>query len=202
MSNIPDNCPIAGLPIHTRPEWTDVAFGNNYSITLRGLGNNIIIGQHSGYVTQDVVKNVFDLVDNVIAEVVGPNNSYVYIQDYSKLKAATIQSRRYYISKLETRVGMQGIIFFGVSPMFRMSINLAKRLNFFKFNVQIVADYSEAVKQAFRILGSDTKGPDDSSAPDIPQSTFASHREDKPQKSELMSSPASKGIASEPSISP
>jgi signal transduction histidine kinase/ActR/RegA family two-component response regulator len=202
MSNIPDNCPISGLPIHTRPEWTDVSFGNNYSITLRGLGNNIIIGQHSGYVTQDVVKNVFDLVDNVIAEVVGPNNSYVYIQDYSKLKAATIQSRRYYISKLETRVGMQEIIFFGVSPMFRMSINLAKRLNFFKFNVQIVADYSEAVKQALRILGSDPKEPDDSPTPDIPQSTVASHREDKPQKSELMPSPTSKTIASEPSISP
>ena len=158
-------CPVSGLPIHSRPEWTGVSFGNKYSITLKVLGNNILIAQHIGYSTLDDVKKAAVVVDTVIAEVIGLGNNYVYMQDYSKLKAASIESRRYYISKLKTRVGMQGIVFFGASPMFKMSLGLAKRLSFFKFNMQIVDDYPAAVKLSLEILSASPQRLDESSAP-------------------------------------
>jgi signal transduction histidine kinase/FixJ family two-component response regulator len=129
------------------------------------LGNNILIAQHTGYSTLDDVKKAAVVVDTVIAEVIGLGNDYVYMQDYSKLKAASIESRRYYISKLKTRVGMQGIVFFGASPMFRMSLGLAKRLSFFKFNMQIVDDYPAAVKLSLEILSASPQKLDESSAP-------------------------------------
>ena len=45
------DCPVTGLPILSKPEWTDVSFGKNYKITVRVLGNCIILNQLSGHVS-------------------------------------------------------------------------------------------------------------------------------------------------------
>ena len=39
----PEICPITGLPVLQRPEWTDVYFGDNYRLTFRVLGRRILL---------------------------------------------------------------------------------------------------------------------------------------------------------------
>ena len=38
--NSTGTCPVTGLPVTSRPEWTDVSFGNDYRITVNIIGNN------------------------------------------------------------------------------------------------------------------------------------------------------------------
>jgi len=66
-TGVPEKCPLTGLPVQSRPEWTDVSFGNKYSITLKVLGNNILFGQHVGYVTKNDVENAIVVIERLIA---------------------------------------------------------------------------------------------------------------------------------------
>lgn len=43
-----DSCPVTGLSILRRPEWTDVNFGTEYRVTVSLLGDSILLVQPSG----------------------------------------------------------------------------------------------------------------------------------------------------------
>jgi len=60
-----DVCSVSGLPIYGRPEWTDVSFGKNYSVTVRLLGDSVIYSKPSGYATRFDVENAFKLLRGV-----------------------------------------------------------------------------------------------------------------------------------------
>ena len=42
-------CSATGLPIHSRPEWTDRRFGSAYRLTSRVIGNRVLLNQPSGF---------------------------------------------------------------------------------------------------------------------------------------------------------
>jgi len=145
-------CPVTGLPITRRPEWTDVSFGKDYKLTVSILGDSIVLNQPSGYVTLQDAENTLRFSSKVVAEIITGGRPYVHISDYSNLQGASLEARKYYIDNMKKRERLLGLIFCGTSSMFKMSIKLGKRLNIVKFNVQISNDYSEAVKLAIKML--------------------------------------------------
>jgi len=165
IGSVPYNiCPVTGLPITRRPEWTDVSFGKDYKLTVSILGDSIVLNQPSGYVTLHDVENTLRLSSKVVTEIITGGRPYVHISDYSNLRGASLEARKYYIDNMKKRERLLGLIFCGTSSMFRMSIKLGKRLNIVKFNVQIVNNYSEAVKLALKMLSTVKTQPDDSIA--------------------------------------
>jgi len=146
-----DVCHVIGLPILRKPEWTDIRCSENFQVTIGIIGDSIIWAQASGYGGLIGVRTSMELNDKVVAEKLPEGHSYVLIVDLSNVQGPSIKARKYYIDYMQNNGRLAGLVFFGVSPLMKMSIKLGKRLNIVKFDVQIVNDYSEAVKLALEI---------------------------------------------------
>ena len=144
-------CPVTGLSITSKPEWTDVSFGTGYKVTISVLGERVLFAQPSGYATLNDVKGVLKLTSEVADEVI-TGRPYINMQDWSNLKGSSLEARKWYIDNMKNSTRVLGLIFYGASPMFKLSIKLANRLNILKFNVKIAHDYSEAVMLALEML--------------------------------------------------
>lgn len=169
----PETCPVTGLPVVSRPEWKDVCFGDNYLITFSVLGGRILLGRCRGYATCDDVKRAVALTDKIIEEAIEEKLPYVQIFDVTDLEGSSLDARRLYIELMRKRERIGSLIFYGTSSMFKMSINLAKRINIMHFNVCITDNYSDAVTLAVQHL-SDAKDPISGSSMDIsPRTDYA-----------------------------
>jgi signal transduction histidine kinase/CheY-like chemotaxis protein len=146
------DCPLTGLPILSKPEWTDVSFGKNYTLTVRILGDCIILNQLSGYVSLHDAKKTMELMDQVVAEIIGDDRPYIHISDYSNIKGSSLVARKCIIDRTKIKKRLSGIILFGISPMLKVSFLFANRLNIFKFKLKIVNGYSEAVEVALKMM--------------------------------------------------
>ncbi|WP_319408000.1 ATP-binding protein [uncultured Desulfosarcina sp.] len=148
-------CPVTGLPVKSRSEWTDRQFGSRYRLTTRVVGDRILLNQPAGHADlKDIIKSL-RMTDAVVREHINPLAGYVYISDYSGMRGISREARKHYIRHMEQRENMLGLIYFGVSPLFRVMIKLAKRLSLVKFNVQIARDYHAAMSAAMRLTGID-----------------------------------------------
>lgn len=147
-----DICPVTGLPVLRKPEWTDVSFGTDFKVSYSILGDNICLGRSSGYGTIHEIEKTLGLSKKIIDEAFADGRPYVQINDYANLRGVSIEGRKFYIANSIKRKQLRGIIFYGTSPIFNMSINLAMRLNVVPFEAHIVKDYPEAVRLALEIL--------------------------------------------------
>ncbi|NQU04344.1 MAG: hypothetical protein HQ589_09385, partial [Syntrophaceae bacterium] len=147
-----DICPVTGLPVLRKPEWTDVSFGTDFKVTHSILGDNICLGRPSGYGTIHETEKTLDESKKIVDEAFADGRPYVQINDYTNLRGVSIAGRKFYIANLIKRKQLRGIIFYGTSLFLNISINLARRLNIAPFEVYIAKDYSEAVKLALEIL--------------------------------------------------
>ncbi|MCD4717589.1 MAG: hypothetical protein K8R45_12735, partial [Desulfobacterales bacterium] len=141
-------CPVSGLPVLRKPEWTEVRFGKEYCLTLSVIGKRILLAQSTGYGRRQDVKNAMRLVSQVLDEVLGDDVAYVHISDYSKLKGASLAARKYYMDYLKKQDGILDLIFLGAMPIVNMSIKLVKRISRVKYGIHVVDDYSKAVSLA------------------------------------------------------
>jgi len=177
-----DICPVTGLSIHSRPEWTDVSFGKDYRITASILGDSILYSQPLDYATRHDVENAVKLLNDIVTEAIPRDYPYVYIEDFTGLNGVPPDARKYYIEYMKNRKQLVGLIFCGVSPMLKMSIKLAKRLNIVNFNVEIVKGYSEAVGLALKMLSTLKTGIENSPANVTPHpSVVVSRRKPSPR---------------------
>ncbi|MCP4602074.1 MAG: response regulator [Proteobacteria bacterium] len=149
-----NTCPVSGFPILCKAEWTNVVFDaeENYGTTFSKIGDNILFLKTTGYAKLNGVKNAIKFQGDFLDEAVEKHCPFIEIQDWSGLKGASLEARKYYIDNMKKLEQLHGIVFFGVSPVFKISINLAKRLNVVKFDVRIVKDYSAAIKLAMTML--------------------------------------------------
>jgi len=162
-----DYCPVTGLRVLRRPEWTDVSFGKDYKVTVSIVGDNILWVQPSGYVTLDNQINVLSFTDQVPAEAISGGKPYIHIEDWSRFQGASLAARKYYIDAMPKRNRITDVIFCYTSSMFKMSIKLGKRLSMVKFRVHIVDDYSEAIRLALEIQSKEKVSKDKPSIPAI-----------------------------------
>lgn len=146
-------CPVSGLPIQSRPEWTDLAFGSRYRLTTRVVGNRILLTQPAGFAEVKDIADSLELTDAIVREHIDGSGGYVHISDYSGMRGITREARKHYVRHMERREKLLGQFYFGVSPFFSAMIKLFKRLSLVKFNVQIVDDYAAAMSTALRLIG-------------------------------------------------
>jgi len=147
-----DHCPVTGLTILSRHEWTNVDFGEGYRGTASLLGDSILLLQGSGYAKLHCLKDSLTFTDNILAEVIPEGQGFVLLEDLSNVIGTSRDARKYFIDYVKKHERLRGLIFYGVSPLLKLSIKLGKRLNILKFNVEIVDNYSDAVKCAQKVL--------------------------------------------------
>ncbi len=166
-----DICHVTGLPIHRKPEWTDVIFDtdSDYKTTLSIIGDSIVLAPTSGYAKLGGVKKAVKFQSKFEAEAFGGEHPYVQINDWSGLRGASLAARKYFIENIEKNEHLLGMIFYGVSPLFKVSIKLAMALSAVGFHTQIVNNYPEAINLARELVLVGKTNAGASPAPSVPQ---------------------------------
>ena len=145
-------CPVSGLTILQKPEWQEVNLGEGYKITISRLGDNILYLQPSGYATLKVIEKFVSLISKVLANNDDSERPYIQLEDYARLKGASLEARKYYIDYLLSQERLSGLVFFNVSPILKLSIKLGRQLKKIHFSVKIVDNYDSAVRTAQALL--------------------------------------------------
>ncbi|BCS94866.1 hypothetical protein DSLASN_04980 [Desulfoluna limicola] len=154
-------CPHTGLATYTRPEWTDVIFGMDYSLSLTIIGDRILFVKIKGHSTLDVVANSTEFTKKIIAECFSPKKELFYIGDFSGITGITKSAKKYYIDYLSNLSQLNSFILCSSSPFMMLAGNLSKRFNIIKFSLRVEKDYSTAVRQAAFMANQVTCSPDD-----------------------------------------
>ena len=146
------SCPVTGLPVVRRPEWTDVRLDDNYWTTVEIIGGHILRSTPGGHATADGVAKLNRLHREAIAATMKPDAAHVHITDYSNFKGATFDARRAFVDDLKVREGLAGLVVHNAPPLFKLSLKLGRRILGLHLPVAIAIDYPEAIRQALKIL--------------------------------------------------
>ena len=131
------------------------------------------ISETSGYATIDDAKGALSFVDDLTKDGLFHGRPYVHILDYSEFHGASREARRYFIEHVKLNERILGLIFYGISPDFRISIKLARRLQITNFKVHIVDGYPEAVRTALGLLSQEkSNDPEPACRVQSPQKAF------------------------------
>ena len=170
-------CPVTMVPLFLRPEWTDVSCGEDYRVTISLLGDSILLIQPCGFATLPNIKQGILLTEKVIKEELPEGRGFILIEDLSNLIGISRSARKYFIDDIKKHEQLRSLVFYGASAMFKLSINLARRVNVIKFNVTVVNNYSDAVKYAHEILSNGQTQKEDSHICRTGHHLNASHRD-------------------------
>jgi len=144
-------CPISGWEVQRRPEWTGITFEPGFTITAEIIGGSVLITHNHGRASVEGVHKAFDFTEAIIAEHLA-GHPYIHILDYANLEGTSLEGRRFFIRRMLQRRHLVGVIFYGLSPLLRMSTKLGKRLNMVPFNVHIADGYEDAVTMSMALL--------------------------------------------------
>ncbi len=145
-------CPQTGYRIFTCPEWTDVSFDENYETSLSIIDDRIIFSRPMGYATLSGVNQFLKLVDDIIEARFPAHVSCILVEDMSNLSGATTEARRRYIKWLKNFQRLKGLIFFGTSPLLKISVKLGKRFYRGPVQIEMAKTYESAVTLAQNFL--------------------------------------------------
>ena len=154
MSGEESRCPVTGLPVLRRPEWTDVRLDEGYESSFFLLGDSILVGRPTGFGTMKGVEKLLRVTDEIQSEIFRPDLRYIRIVDCSNFKGMSLRSRKYFSDEMKKRTQTRVMIFCGVSTFFSLSVQLAHRLHKLPYELKIAADYPEAVLLAARLATS------------------------------------------------
>jgi len=146
-------CPVSGLPIYTRPEWTQVDFGNGYSATFKIIGNSILWADPCGRAGFDEFKSFFKMRANVIQEAFGTDKPFFEIKDYGTTRTPPKNMRHLFIEQmLVDKNRIIGFIAFNAPVGVKFSLNVGKRLVRPICPVQVVPNYEKAIRMAISAM--------------------------------------------------
>ena len=87
-----NRCPLSGLPILRRPEWTDQEFGDRYRFSTALMGDRIIYNQPVGNATEASLEKALSLTDKVCEELIPEGQTYVHLSDYRRVRGVSTVS--------------------------------------------------------------------------------------------------------------
>jgi signal transduction histidine kinase/CheY-like chemotaxis protein len=145
-------CPVTGLPVLHRPEWAYANPDSDYRIKISILGARVVLSQPSGYATLKDVKAAMGIIEGAVAEGIPAETPYIQVEDYTRLKGVSFAGRKFFIDSRKSNPRISAILFCGVSPLFKMSVRLAKYINPTKFSVLTTGDCAEGLRKAREIL--------------------------------------------------
>ncbi len=152
---IVSTCPVTGLPVYSRHQWLNVKLGGNYFMSVSIVGDRILMGKITGDSDLDSVVSATRFMTRIIREVFGWERKFVYVEDFTELKNATSDSKRYYMKFLESQKQMIALIICTVSPLIMLAIRMGSRMKLIKYNSMVEKDMPSALKRAVEILNAE-----------------------------------------------
>jgi PAS domain S-box-containing protein len=147
------HCPVSGLPIHRRPEWTDLTFSSRYRFSTALIGDRIIYNQPVGHATETTLRKALSLTDEVCTAHIPSDLTYVHLSDYRQVRSVSPGGRKYFLKYILAKERLRAFIIFGASPLLRIVIKLGQKLGRTKkIPVFTVPTYGEAMEKALELL--------------------------------------------------
>lgn len=142
------SCPFTGRRFMTRPEWS---FDNGrFGMRMEVLPDQVVVDRAWGEYRQEDTLRCFEILDDVLGRLPA---SVVVVEDLSRLAGAENAARRLYEAELRRRADrIQGVVFLGVGPMFRLFLRLGRRRNAIPFPMQAVDTWEQAIEAATSML--------------------------------------------------
>ncbi|MBN1600990.1 MAG: response regulator [Chitinispirillaceae bacterium] len=78
-------CPVTSLPVQSHPEWTDLCIAEQYHVTFKKLGNDILLNLPCGNMTYYDSDRYFDFRNRVIEQAFPQGGCFVDIKSYVNL---------------------------------------------------------------------------------------------------------------------
>ncbi len=138
-------CPLSNLDIETYKHWDYKTVNCSFSVGI--LKNKIILSYTSGKLKIKDTIVFCNIINEIIDKYSSPDNKLILINNFKNLKYAPINSRRYYIDFFEkNQNSFQSVIYHNVSPFFKLSITITKKLYNFNIAVEVFKNYKTSLK--------------------------------------------------------
>ncbi|MBL6971842.1 MAG: PAS domain S-box protein [Desulfobacterales bacterium] len=149
-------CPVTGLPIFRRPEWSDIDIAENYSVSFSLIGNAILCTVPNGILSNKGTRRLLEERKKVLKEVNLWDKRYAEIRDYSMIKGKPSQESRMMFANIVLKEANEGrlIGFWGFNAplLIKWMFNVGVKLKKPSVPVAAVKDYREAVEHAVNVL--------------------------------------------------
>ena len=144
-------CPLSGLPVYWRPEWTDMDCGGECFLTVRLLGKRILLCEPWGKANGNEFERAAAIVEEIAREAFG-DAPCVQIEDFSRLSGVKSNAYNGYIELLGRRKNLLSVVFYGLPLSLRMRSYFAGMVKDVQFDRLAVKNYQEAVEGALSSL--------------------------------------------------
>ncbi len=150
-------CPVTGMPVMTRPEWTDVRIGPRTTVTFRLIGDSILDIVTVGERTKETQAPLMS-VRNRVVELLFPNGrGYVEMYDISRVAGippAEVRRQHSLFHLSEHFRDCTGCVVYGMNiflrSIYRTSLAVAGGGLWYPFRIE--KDYEKAIGVAVELL--------------------------------------------------
>ena len=149
-------CPVTGLPITCKPEWTQIQVDSDYYVTFSIIGKAILLITPKGNPTDKGAIRLLEKRAAVIKDAGISDKKYVEIRDYRMLTGTPSKGGRMALINLllkEQSAGhLQGFWVFGAPLLVRFMAQAGLMLYKAVIPGGVAKDYTEAIRNALKVL--------------------------------------------------
>jgi len=140
-----DRCPYSGLAITHQETFVCSDPGSDFNADIAKLGNNILLVKAYGYVSSLAESELLAFFDDFISKYFETGTGFVYVEDYAGLTGGDAESRKKYISYMKNKEILIAGVLYNLSPIYKLSVNLAKKLHLYAARAHAVNTYEQAI---------------------------------------------------------
>jgi len=145
-------CPVSGLPVTRRPEWTDIDLGNGYSVSFEFIGDRILLSRSKGWkrANRQTIQQLFRERRKILDQMLAKNKTFVELRDYGHYRGiSSRESRDQFIAEMrKDRHRVEAFISFNAPRAVKIGFSVWGRLFRAPFPVLIEKDYAAAMQKA------------------------------------------------------
>ena len=141
-------CPVTGLRVFSRSEWTNKRVSDTFVANFFIIGNSIVYSLPAGKADLKGVQNSGALKREVTKHVSDGNGPYIQIQDYANLNGSTQAARSYFINNANEDKRLLSMIFCNLSTPLSIAVKIGNHFNTSGKNIHIAKHYEDAIKWA------------------------------------------------------
>ncbi|GAB6097295.1 hypothetical protein JCM14469_35490 [Desulfatiferula olefinivorans] len=142
-------CPVSGLTVSTRPEWTDVDLGPGYSASFKIIGTGILLCEPAGRPGLDGFEGFFRMRSRVIDQAFGSDRPFFEIINLKTARTPSKTMRRLFVDRMAVYADrMAGYIAYQVPLGVKFALNAGRRLVKPPFPMAVADAYEQAVTLA------------------------------------------------------
>ena len=149
-------CPVSGLPITSKPEWTNIDLGEGYSVTFQLIGKRILVSTPAGNSGKNGMNRLFEEREKILKSTGLFDNKYIELKDYGKISGVTTRNGRQQFTNFmineRNRANLLGFFGYNASLFIKFSVNVGTKLHKTTFPVQIMDNYKKAIEKSIYIF--------------------------------------------------